>query len=140
MGYTHYFNNIATTDEQWNLINKDVNTILANTDIPLEVEIREDIILINGTEDEQCETLVIRKDTNRWDFCKTRGLPYDEIVCAVLIIYQYHMGDKVDVGSDGDLEDEGWANAYEMVKTLFDPDYLVTYAAQQLSARLKEEE
>ena len=141
MGYTHYFNNITATDEQWNLINKDVQTILANTDIPLEIVIEDNIICINGgTVDKQCETLVIRKDINKWDFCKTRRLPYDEIVCAILIIYQYHMGDKVDVSSDGDLEDYGWQKAYEMVKTLFDTDYLVTYMAQQLSARLSEEE
>lgn len=119
MGYTHYFNNVPTTNEQWNSFTTDVQTVIDNTKIPLNIVINKDYLKINGLADDIHEDLFIRRDSDKWGFCKTARKPYDEIVCAVLLIYSHYVGPEVDLGSDGDLDDYGWSKARDIVRRLF---------------------
>lgn len=52
-----------------------------------------------------CENFSIGLGDNGFDFCKTRGLPYDSAVTACLIAAKLIFGAYIRVSSDGDLED-----------------------------------
>jgi len=51
-----------------------------------------------------------------FSFCKTRRLPYDLLVCAVLILLKHHFP-KSEVSSDGDYSD--WVPAREWYQSVF---------------------
>lgn len=76
-------------------------------------EVTEGVLSFNGFPG--CETFQIKafrhRDTwlnifaDRWpvwpDFVKTRHLPYDAVVVALLCRMKIHYGDAIDIGSDG---------------------------------------
>lgn len=73
-------------------------------------EFKEGFISFNGSGGEGCETFMFPPEPNEWDdlkdkeifsFCKTRQLPYDEVVTACLAIAKDVMGDDIRVVSDG---------------------------------------
>lgn len=54
-----------------------------------------------------------------WDACDTHGLPYDIVVCAVLIRAIVHYGASVRVSSDAEWDSPGWLAARQLVADLF---------------------
>lgn len=132
MGYTHYYNNdkvIAKT--KWSKLTKDVKKLIShlNKDKPLlqkeydnsdEPVIDGNEIRYNGIGDAGHETFLLRRKGQDWSFCKTAHKPYDLAVCATLILYSYHCGEKfANIGSDGSLENEEWQSAVSLIKELF---------------------
>jgi len=77
---------------------------------------QDDVIVINGAAGLNCEPFEIHQiEFNRqgrdefWSFCKTEGLPYDFCVQTILIVLKHHLGDLIQIGSDG--TDENWSRA-----------------------------
>ena len=73
-------------------------------------------IIFNGKTPSDYETFsVARTVTARHDepkvfeFCKTEHRPYDLCVQAALIVLKHHLGEAIEVSSDGD--DAAWATA-----------------------------
>lgn len=52
--------------------------------------------------DKRLEEYAERLDRNYiFDFCKTARKPYDIVVCCLLVILKYHLGNMIEVSSDG---------------------------------------
>lgn len=59
-----------------------------------------------------------------FNFCKTAQKPYDVVVVACLLILEHHLGDLIEVSSDGYLDD--WYEGRNMVRRyLKNPDFQV---------------
>lgn len=54
-----------------------------------------------------------------WDACDTCRLPYDLVVCAVLIRAAVYYGPSVGMASDGTWGSPGWLAARQLVTDLF---------------------
>lgn len=121
MGYTHYMHHFEdVSEEDFNAFREDLDAIVEQADIPLERFLSEDdVVCLDAVEG--CETFHIFRTTgqyrdNPWgpdrdykfSFCKTRRLPYDQIVCAGYIALKHHAGDAVELRSDGCFESD-WA-------------------------------
>ena len=75
-------------------------------------------IRFNGVsrgEDLGHETFVL-EPTAKSDFCKTARKPYDLMVQACLLVYQYHSPKTITLGTDGCAED--WEEAENFIKTV----------------------
>jgi hypothetical protein len=131
MGYTHYWNRaeqVALTPE----LLADVRTVLrvvGEQGIPLCFEydrpgelpaVNEELIRFNGQGEDGHETFLFEahfqpsyrqevKPGKLFDFCKTARKPYDLAVCAVLIVLKHHLGDQIEVSSDGDVSGTEWS-------------------------------
>lgn len=53
-----------------------------------------------------------------FQFCKTQRLPYDLVVCALLLAASEIAPGWADVSSDGDMEGEEWHPARDFLKSL----------------------
>ena len=52
--------------------------------------------------DKRLEEYAERLDRNYiFDFCKTARKPYDIVVCCLLVILKYHLGNMIEASSDG---------------------------------------
>ena len=61
-------------------------------------------ININGKGDQGHETFILREHFSQnegFNFCKTSQKPYDVVVTACLSVLSYHLGDLIEVSSDG---------------------------------------
>lgn len=78
-----------------------------------------DEVRFNGVGEEGHETFIILRqiEPDEWrrperglyfEFCKTARKPYDLAVCAALIVFARHFGEKFRVDSDGADDDENW--------------------------------
>jgi len=57
--------------------------------------------------DKRLEEYAERLDRNYiFDFCKTARKPYDIVVCCLLVILKYHLGNMIEISSDG----KDWTN------------------------------
>jgi len=129
MGYTHYWASLKEHDlDTWKLFIEDAKKVIDSSLIPLQYDyetackpvITNDLIHFNGVGDEGHETFVIyRANEENYGFCKTARKDYDVIVCACLILYEFHFP-SVHVKSDGDLSDNGWTRAFNLIEKLFD--------------------
>lgn len=96
-------------------------------------------VILNGKYPDACEDFVIRKNSHLphqsikkffvgdavdFSFCKTRWLPYDAVVVAVLCLYKHHFGDAVEISSDGDEND--WSVGVNLVNKIFSYDLSYT--------------
>lgn len=73
-------------------------------------------ITFNGLAPLAHETFEIRRaptSLRKWQFCKTNGLPYDEVVTAMLIVFKLHLGDSIRLRSDG-----GWQTEWDPGRSL----------------------
>lgn len=119
MGYTHYWAiKEAPTLDEWGAVlsAKDDITqyVITNYDIPVEDNSTTGYIHLNGVGADSCETFFLEPEIKEFDFCKTRGLPYDEIVVAILIAASHVLGAKFDVSSDGNPDD--WQDGLKLAQ------------------------
>ena len=75
----------------------------------------EQIVFNGSPESEGYEDFEMhRVPENEFNFCKTAGMPYDEVVCAVLAVAAEHAPSAIRVQSDGPAENwgapVGWAS------------------------------
>jgi hypothetical protein len=123
MGYTHYWR-IPTTPgpEAFKALVADATTLanafgreaLSEEDGP---EFSEQCIRFNGAEPNDYETFLMRSTAVDFEFCKTQFMPYDRLVCAVLIAAKHHLGDGIRISSDGDWSE--WSGGQELYQQTF---------------------
>ena len=145
MGYTHYFKRQRNiSNEEANslfkayavgvekIVQKAHERGIAIADRfgeRIGVEILDDYIAFNGLDEESCETFLVRampepyNPERRWEdqdwefnFCKTRHLPYDEVVTACLILMKDVYGSRVKISSDGEWELD-WTEGRELYES-----------------------
>ena len=129
MGYTHYFTlSKNTTKEQIKKMIAFTNTAIklfgddqivnGMGDEGTKPEVTEDIISLNGKEDNSHETFQLSFNSGEWGFCKTARKPYDMVVVACLIFAEQNNVIK-EWSSDGDDEDHEYGKAlFEKANTL----------------------
>ena len=136
MGYTHYYHiQDITKPLMTSEIAQDIESIIMASEIPLgdgsdepdsQPILEHDLVQVNGIGDEGHETLcyppdfewnrkVHRPESLGSSFCKTARKPYDVVVCAALLAIKHHLGDNVEIHSDGDFDDE-WQPAYQLYR------------------------
>lgn len=92
MGYTHYWNG-GITPEEWTELLPIAKAIIEASDVPLqyewdvasEPEVSDEVIHLNGVDDEGHEMFFLTPHPSTFSFCKTDEKPYDEVVVAILI-------------------------------------------------------
>ena len=115
MGYTHYWNKTAFTDDEWSKITDGAKAICKRAaseysivfgDFGGEVEASpvfdDSHIGFNGVDGDAHETFILYK-RGSGGFCKTARKPYDIAVVSILLLAKEVA--KIDISSDGD--DEG---------------------------------
>ena len=132
MGYTHYwYRETEIAPEAWDAITSEVTRIIEESHIPIvgwdgesELEINDNVIWLNGIGADAHETFVIErvipadrqtiqnKQGLHFDFCKTNRKPYDLVVMASLLAMKRHLGQKIQISSDGDVIE--WRPAGEL--------------------------
>lgn len=141
MGYTHYWRALGSEHDGdpsevpagWNKANKaKLQTALADMfklapilikTVPLANDDGSQPIFnlnevwFNGVGDNSHETFEIN---TKWDgefnFCKTAAKPYDVAVTACLCLLKFHLGDAVNVSSDGDAGD--WEEGLRLARII----------------------
>ena len=73
-------------------------------------EIGNDRIMFNGdaSKGEDHETMVLERQGNGFQFCKTARKPYDRFVKALLVLANFHAPGALEVTCDGDDEPDCW--------------------------------
>lgn len=74
---------------------------------------------LNGKGDEAHETFILREHYSQnegFNFCKTAMKPYDAVVVACLAVLKHHLGDLIDVSSDGDTQD--WIDGVNLARAV----------------------
>ena len=142
MGYTHYFEHRRVSKGIWGLICKDVTKLFNN--LPKDVQLSDDsnhpdsevakeagevvlsgAIWFNGYPDPH-ETFCLHSlGSNGFEFCKTAHKPYDLMVCACLIAYNFHSSETIDISSDGGWDD--WQYAMEFVRRVLGADRVMKF-------------
>jgi len=69
----------------------------------------------SGGAREVCEIRRVPEKPGEWMFCKTYGMPYDEVVMAVLISLKLVLGEEVELRSDSSWH-SGWAAGRQLVE------------------------
>lgn len=92
---------------------------LAGSDGTGEPVFGSDLIEFNGPQPDCCEPFrfAVHEIDRRGrelvcSFCKTQRMPYDLAVQCALIILKHHLGELIDVGSDGSEDDWRTAQAF----------------------------
>ena len=125
MGWTHSWRReIEMPVAKFNAAVADCRTILSAIYIQLgdaESEnspvLTDDEIVFNGVP-HGCEPFVFRRiqyprpgRNGVFEYCKTEHLPYDLAVQCCLIVLKHHLGDAIQISSDG--KDADWKEASE---------------------------
>ena len=142
MGYTHYLElKKPLQQKQFDAIRADVEVIIKMTDgIVCETAGKcypEETVLLRGWDGNDDptvshneirfngdvskgldhETMSLEVGGDGFSFCKTARKPYDVAVCLTLLSVAHHLGDDVEVSSDGNKDD--WMPAYRLYKDIF---------------------
>lgn len=121
MGYTHYWETVTFTDDQWNKLKPLVEAVFklakaenillaAEYDQPSDKPyINDHEIQFNGVGEEGYETFIVSKDATEFTFCKTARKDYDTPVVAILYLC-HKVNPEFIFSSDGDEKDlvDGW--------------------------------
>jgi len=77
----------------------------------------------------------IDRNDFEFNFCKTAYKPYDIAVNAFLIIAKHHMGNDLNVSSDGDIEE--WADAMNLCNNFlgYGNDFYFGYTREEEEAK-----
>lgn len=130
MGYTHYFTQSKhASEEQWAAITQEFTAVAlaahqAGQPLPIQREdddaspmlVDDSTIIFNGIGDDAHETMVLEREGNGFQFCKTARKPYDRAVIALLLIANKHAPGVWQIGSDGDVEE--WQEVVDWLKGL----------------------
>lgn len=126
MGYTHYweYNTNELDLQKWQRFMEDAREIICRSGVQICgpdgtgcLILNGDEVMFNGCDDDAHETFgVNRIPPSDGEFCKTVRLPYDLVVCAVLIAFKKRFGGKVNVGSDGYNEPDMWQPALDLYR------------------------
>lgn len=151
MGYTHYFKNKKSINEDdWNQLCDSFQQILDA--LPANIQVgagglgeepknkiinyRSGEICFNGKGSQSHETMLIhqKKQKESFNFCKTAHKPYDLAVCSLLILIENIAPYSHEISSDGDLLD--WKEAHRLCCNTFKksfklPESLFEYASQE---------
>tara|TARA_B100001559_G_scaffold296902_1_gene280314 strand:- start:2568 stop:2981 length:414 start_codon:yes stop_codon:yes gene_type:complete len=73
-------------------------------------------IIFNGIGNNGHETMVLQRDGEGFQFCKTAHKPYDRAVTALLILADFHSPNTWLVKSDGAPDD--WQEGLELARTV----------------------
>lgn len=125
MGYTHYWKTKrAFTEEEWKEFQDGTKKIIKASDVTIKggngegkPKFTSEYVSLNGDRNvgDDYETFYITKEPTDFDFCKTARYPYDEVVCACLMLMEKILGNDVKVSSDGDREtEEEWLKGKEL--------------------------
>lgn len=129
MGWTHSWrrptelpaDRFAAAAADWRRVQDKVCVAIAGFDGTGEPQVDDEHIVFNGEAPHCCEPFeVARIEFDRRgchtvaSFCKTEHQPYDICVQAALIILKHHLGDAINVTSDG--EDEDWQTGRRAVQ------------------------
>ena len=139
MGYTHYWSfkkpkrgEVRAAEKKYAAAIKDCATLIRSYYIAngglsgytAHSKIgKYDGILFNGKGDLAHEDFSLREtykecySDDAFNFCKTARKPYDEVVVACLLILKRHLGDLIEISSDGYLDD--WYDGRELVRRYF---------------------
>jgi hypothetical protein len=85
--------------------------------------VREELksfLTIEGFGSESCDAFVW-PPKNGATHCKTKQLPYDEVVCACLLLAKHIYGEGVSLSSDGDW-DTDWEKGRSLYNKVFDKE------------------
>jgi hypothetical protein len=139
MGYTHYYKTTPTIPlDKWVRLKIAVSKLLDGVaDIQFEYNKAEPIVIddkeirFNGIGDDGHETLYLSRESTpaEWDtdkstvfnFCKTAYKPYDRYVTAVLTLAKIHLGDDIEISSDGGVAD--WQEGISFINEKLGKDY-----------------
>lgn len=145
MGYTHYFTHKserkAFTKGQLASLEKVLDYWQNEGVICYEYNQPNDPYLLNSTTirfngkgEDGHETFYFALGKKDFNFCKTARKGYDQCVCEVLILLREYLGEKLELGSDGDIfprhPDDEW---YSHCKDHFNEEWKPAWD------RLKEE-
>jgi hypothetical protein len=143
MGYTHYITRDGTDFENWEEFKEDVNEIkqyFQTAGIDVEVKMDDDVLVIKG-EDAIEEIEMVEGETvkltitgepfvfprvqdDKMAFCKTNRLPYDRMVCVVILRLCEYCSDGYEFTSDGTGEynevDSDWWHAQDDFEKIFE--------------------
>jgi len=99
MGYTHYWGSkTPISPEVWAAICADAKKLIAAfPPIIRDLDVDDEQIFFNGS----CESFEFLR-RGGWAWCKTRGEPYDRLVCAILFVARQRYPGLA-VGSDNEL-------------------------------------
>ena len=125
MGYTHYYTVYgANPDFKIPEIAEDIRAIIGASEIEIgdawgtpgsEAELGPDRIALNGIAPDDYEALTYPPDSDGFEFCKTARRAYDPVVAASLMVIKHHLGDNVEIASDGNFDDvDEWGPAYQL--------------------------
>ena len=115
--YTHYYT-IAEMDDDLHFADvvSDIEKIIGLCELPIGdgwgkagsvPSVGNGHFAFNGIEPDDCEAFVYPPYDEEWQinkgfaFCKTSRRAYDPVVCASLLVIKHHLGDGVDISSDG---------------------------------------
>ena len=122
MGHTNYWNRQSELPaKEFTAAVKDCRKVLKHIAVPLAGRngtgrpiFHLDEIAFNGATPDEYETFsvpaAVHDDEPRsFQFCKTAHRPYDICVQAALIVLRHHLGEAIEISSDGD--DASWEGA-----------------------------
>ncbi len=117
MGYTHYSEQSRPfTKAEWAKVTREAKRIVKCAkadgvtlvdgmgDAGTKPEIGADIIVFNGEGSDSYETLVLEREGNGFNFCKTAERPYDKAVVSILAAARDAAPDAIEISSDGGPE------------------------------------
>ena len=139
MGYTHYFEqHRPLTKPEWQVIatfakamfayDQSHDKLLANGhgEVDSAPEVTTDTIWFNGIEDASHESMVIDREGNGFQFCKTAQKPYDRYVVALLCYIDAVAPKAFRIASDGLKSD--WTEGLALAKLIANGN-IVKYTA-----------
>jgi hypothetical protein len=142
VSYTHYWR-VATDVDPAKIAEagREMAKVVKASTVPLagafgepgtspRIELDTGTVWFNGVEDEDYETFAWppsrdepSSDPSRtFSFCKTSWQPYDHVVVACLLAAQRVLGDKIEISSDGGVNDfldqtESWSESARSLYT-----------------------
>lgn len=126
MGYTHYWLVDRDVDPaKLAEAGREMAKVIRAARVPLAdglgqagtepvIDLDAGTVWFNGVDDEGYETFYWPPELSKpshddpgrtYDFCKTWRMPYDPVVVACLLVAQRVLGDRIEIGSDGNLDD-----------------------------------
>lgn len=87
MGYTHYWSvGRQIHQDTWASSCRDTEKLVHAFRSPVDVEITDDLIRVNGSDNTGCEDMGLVRNPTEFQCCKTGHMPYDKLVCAILCV------------------------------------------------------